>query len=78
VHLFFWPLDLIVNTCGGPDIVSSVPAPCSPEMLWAFCAATWYPKRCYCESHSERPGLGPIFRPQDLQVPLSVPKFHSG
>lgn len=34
-------------------------APCSPETLWASCAATWSPRRWRCGSPWGRPGHDP-------------------
>ncbi|XP_008590354.1 PREDICTED: LOW QUALITY PROTEIN: epidermal growth factor receptor kinase substrate 8-like protein 2, partial [Galeopterus variegatus] len=79
LHFLFGPLDLIINTCGGPNIARSVSSPllsCDAvsflrghlvpkEMsLWELLGETWTRPR------SEWP--------REPQVPFYVPKFHSG
>uniref|UniRef100_A0A8C7AEZ0 EPS8 signaling adaptor L2 n=1 Tax=Neovison vison TaxID=452646 RepID=A0A8C7AEZ0_NEOVI len=79
VHFLFGPLDLIIGTCGGPDIARSVSSPMlsreavgflqghlvPKEMtLWESLGETWTRPRCEW--------------PREPQVPVYVPKFHSG
>ena len=40
-------------------LLAPSPAPCSPEILWASCAATWSPRRWRCGSPWGRPGHDP-------------------
>ncbi|XP_058160865.1 epidermal growth factor receptor kinase substrate 8-like protein 2 isoform X2 [Dasypus novemcinctus] len=79
VHFLFGPLDLIVSTCGSPDIARSVTSPLlsrdavgflrghlvPKEMaLWESLGETWTRPRCEW--------------PAEPPVPSYVPKFHSG
>uniref|UniRef100_A0A2K5LY31 Epidermal growth factor receptor kinase substrate 8-like protein 2 n=1 Tax=Cercocebus atys TaxID=9531 RepID=A0A2K5LY31_CERAT len=120
VHFLFGPLDLIVNTCGGPDIARSVSCPLLSQdavdflrghlvpkemSLWESLGESWMRPRygraewcrsCMGASTAQGSALGSWvgqflrgradFRtshpssewPREPQVPLYVPKFHSG
>ncbi|XP_060031855.1 epidermal growth factor receptor kinase substrate 8-like protein 2 isoform X1 [Erinaceus europaeus] len=80
VHFLFGPLDLIVNTCGGPDIARSVSSPLLSHDAVAFLRGHLVPKEMalweelgetWTRPRSEWPRREP-------QVPLYVPRFHSG
>uniref|UniRef100_A0A8D2IR20 Epidermal growth factor receptor kinase substrate 8-like protein 2 n=1 Tax=Urocitellus parryii TaxID=9999 RepID=A0A8D2IR20_UROPR len=79
VHFLFGPLDLIVNTCGGPDMARSVFSPLLSQEAVAFLRGHLVPKEM-----SLWESLGDTWTrprsewPKEPQVPLYVPKFHSG
>ncbi|XP_023364338.1 epidermal growth factor receptor kinase substrate 8-like protein 2 isoform X2 [Otolemur garnettii] len=79
VHFLFGPLDLIINTCGGPDIARSVSSPLLSRDAVGFLRGHLVPKEM-----SLWKSLGDTWTrprsewPREPQVPLYVPKFHSG
>ncbi|XP_053418728.1 epidermal growth factor receptor kinase substrate 8-like protein 2 isoform X3 [Nycticebus coucang] len=79
VHFLFGPLDLIVNTCGGPDIARSVSSPLLSQDAVGFLRGHLVPKEM-----SLWESLGDTWTrprsewPREPQVPLYVPKFHNG
>ncbi|XP_020037637.1 epidermal growth factor receptor kinase substrate 8-like protein 2 [Castor canadensis] len=79
VHFLFGPLDLIVNTCGGPDIARSVSSPLLSRDAVGFLRGHLVPKEMLLwESLGETWTRPRSEWPRELQVPLYVPKFHSG
>ncbi|KAM4848786.1 epidermal growth factor receptor kinase substrate 8-like protein 2 isoform X1 [Urocitellus parryii] len=112
VHFLFGPLDLIVNTCGGPDMARSVFSPLLSQeavaflrghlvpkemSLWESLGDTWTRPR-YGQGEGQGPDQNGVLGgpapggvladpgtahpssewPKEPQVPLYVPKFHSG
>uniref|UniRef100_A0A2K5DR10 Epidermal growth factor receptor kinase substrate 8-like protein 2 n=1 Tax=Aotus nancymaae TaxID=37293 RepID=A0A2K5DR10_AOTNA len=79
VHFLFGPLDLIVNTCGGPDIARSVSCPLLSRDAVGFLRGHLVPKEMSLwESLGETWTRPRSEWPREPQVPLYVPKFHSG
>lgn len=79
VHFLFGPLDLIVNTCGGPDLARSVSSPLLSREAVAFLRGHLVPKEMSLwESLGETWTRPRSEWPREPQVPPYVPKFHSG
>lgn len=79
VHFLFGPLDLIVNTCGGPDIARSVSSPLLSSDAVGFLRGHLVPKEMTLwESLGETWTRSRSEWPREPQVPPYVPKFHSG
>ncbi|XP_034501103.1 epidermal growth factor receptor kinase substrate 8-like protein 2 isoform X1 [Ailuropoda melanoleuca] len=79
VHFLFGPLELIVSTCGGPDIARSVSSPLLSREAVGFLRGHLVPKEMTLwESLGEMWTRPRSEWPQEPQVPLYVPKFHSG
>ncbi|XP_030189253.1 epidermal growth factor receptor kinase substrate 8-like protein 2 isoform X2 [Lynx canadensis] len=79
VHFLFGPLDLIVSTCGGPDIACSVTSPVLSRDAVGFLRGHLVPKETTLwESLGETWTRPRSEWPREPQVPLYVPKFHSG
>ncbi|XP_027950075.1 LOW QUALITY PROTEIN: epidermal growth factor receptor kinase substrate 8-like protein 2 [Eumetopias jubatus] len=79
VHFLFGPLDLIVSTCGGPDIARSVSSPLLSREAVGFLRGHLVPKEMTLwESLGETWTRPRSEWPREPQVPLYVPKFHSG
>uniref|UniRef100_A0A2K6G781 Epidermal growth factor receptor kinase substrate 8-like protein 2 n=1 Tax=Propithecus coquereli TaxID=379532 RepID=A0A2K6G781_PROCO len=79
VHFLFGPLDLIVNTCGGPNIARSVSSPLLSRDAVGFLRGHLIPKEMLLwESLGETWTRPRAEWPQEPRVPLYVPKFHSG
>uniref|UniRef100_A0A8C5LEG9 Epidermal growth factor receptor kinase substrate 8-like protein 2 n=1 Tax=Jaculus jaculus TaxID=51337 RepID=A0A8C5LEG9_JACJA len=79
VHFLFGPLDLIVNTCGGPDIARSVSSPLLSSDAVGFLRGHLVPKEMSLwESLGETWTRSRSEWPREPQVPPYVPKFHSG
>ncbi|XP_069327961.1 epidermal growth factor receptor kinase substrate 8-like protein 2 isoform X1 [Eulemur rufifrons] len=79
VHFLFGPLDLIVNTCGGPNIARSVSSPLLSRDAVGFLRGHLIPKEMLLwESLGETWTRPRAEWPQEPQVPVYVPKFHSG
>ncbi|XP_026907159.1 epidermal growth factor receptor kinase substrate 8-like protein 2 isoform X2 [Acinonyx jubatus] len=79
VHFLFGPLDLIVSTCGGPDIACSVTSPMLSRDAVGFLRGHLVPKETTLwESLGETWTRPRSEWPREPQVPLYVPKFHSG
>uniref|UniRef100_A0A8C5ULX2 Epidermal growth factor receptor kinase substrate 8-like protein 2 n=1 Tax=Microcebus murinus TaxID=30608 RepID=A0A8C5ULX2_MICMU len=79
VHFLFGPLDLIVNTCGSPNIARSVSSPLLSRDAVGFLRGHLIPKEMQLwESLGETWTRPRAEWPQEPQVPLYVPKFHSG
>lgn len=79
VHFLFGPLDLIVNTCGGPDIARSVSSPLLSRDAVAFLRGHLVPKEMSLWETLGETWTRPRSEwPREPQVPLYVPKFHSG
>ncbi|XP_069911501.1 epidermal growth factor receptor kinase substrate 8-like protein 2 isoform X2 [Oryctolagus cuniculus] len=79
VHFLFGPLDLIVNTCGGPDIARSVSSPLLSRDAVGFLRGHLVPKEmALWESLGETWTRPRAEWPREPQVLLYVPRFHSG
>lgn len=79
VHFLFGPLDLIVNTCGGPDIARSVSSPLLSRDAVGFLRGHLVPKEmALWESLGETWTRPRAEWPREPQALLYVPKFHSG
>uniref|UniRef100_A0A2K5HFA4 SH3 domain-containing protein n=1 Tax=Colobus angolensis palliatus TaxID=336983 RepID=A0A2K5HFA4_COLAP len=79
VHFLFGPLDLIVNTCGGPDIARSVSCPLLSRDAVDFLRGHLVPKEMSLWESLGESWMRPRSEwPREPQVPLYVPKFHSG
>uniref|UniRef100_G3SIL2 EPS8 signaling adaptor L2 n=1 Tax=Gorilla gorilla gorilla TaxID=9595 RepID=G3SIL2_GORGO len=79
VHFLFGPLDLIVNTCSGPDIARSVSCPLLSRDAVDFLRGHLVPKEMSLWESLGESWMRPRSEwPRELQVPLYVPKFHSG
>ncbi|XP_063583945.1 epidermal growth factor receptor kinase substrate 8-like protein 2 isoform X2 [Pongo abelii] len=79
VHFLFGPLDLIVNTCGGPDIARSVSCPLLSRDAVDFLRGHLVPKEMSLWESLGESWMRPRSEwPWEPQVPLYVPKFHSG
>lgn len=79
VHFLFGPLDLIVSTCGGPDIASSVSSPLLSREAVGFLRGHLVPKEmALWESLGETWTRPRSEWPREPQVPVYVPRFHSG
>ncbi|XP_044775757.1 epidermal growth factor receptor kinase substrate 8-like protein 2 isoform X1 [Neomonachus schauinslandi] len=79
VHFLFGPLDLIVSTCGGPDIARSVSSPLLSREAVGFLRGHLVPKEMTLWDSLGETWTRPRSEwPREPQVPLYVPKFHSG
>ncbi|XP_036895067.1 epidermal growth factor receptor kinase substrate 8-like protein 2 isoform X2 [Sturnira hondurensis] len=79
VHFLFGPLDLIVSTCGGPDIARSVFSPLLSREAVSFLRGHLVPKEMgLWDSLGETWTRPRAEWPREPQVTLYVPKFHSG
>ncbi|KAL2805555.1 epidermal growth factor receptor kinase substrate 8-like protein 2 [Daubentonia madagascariensis] len=79
VHFLFGPLELIVNTCGGPDIARSVSSPLLSRDAVGFLRGHLVPKEMSLwESLGETWTRPRSEWPREPQAPLYMPKFHSG
>lgn len=79
VHFLFGPLDLIVSTCGGPDIARSVFSPLLSREAVSFLRGHLVPKEMgLWDSLGETWTRPRAEWPREPQVTLYVPRFHSG
>ncbi|XP_013203267.1 epidermal growth factor receptor kinase substrate 8-like protein 2 isoform X2 [Microtus ochrogaster] len=79
VHFLFGPLELIVNTCGGPDIARSVSSPLLSTEAVGFLRGHLVPKEMTLWESLGETWMRPRSEwPREPQVPLYVPKFHNG
>ncbi|XP_059959487.1 epidermal growth factor receptor kinase substrate 8-like protein 2 [Mesoplodon densirostris] len=79
VHFLFGPLDLIVSTCGGPDIARSVYSPLLSRDTVGFLRGHLVPKEmALWESLGETWTRPRSEWPREPQTPPYVPKFQSG
>uniref|UniRef100_K7C959 Epidermal growth factor receptor kinase substrate 8-like protein 2 n=1 Tax=Pan troglodytes TaxID=9598 RepID=K7C959_PANTR len=79
VHFLFGPLELIVNTCSGPDIARSVSYPLLSRDAVDFLRGHLVPKEMSLWESLGESWMRPRSEwPREPQVPLYVPKFHSG
>lgn len=79
VHFLFGPLDLIVSTCGGPDIARSVFSPLLSREAVNFLRGHLVPKEMgLWDSLGETWTRPRAEWPREPQVTLYVPRFHSG
>ncbi|XP_058382086.1 epidermal growth factor receptor kinase substrate 8-like protein 2 isoform X3 [Diceros bicornis minor] len=78
VHFLFGPLDLIVSTCGGPNIAHSVSSPLLSREAVGFLRGHLVPKEmALWESLGETWTRPRSEWPREPQVPLYVPKFRN-
>lgn len=79
VHFLFGPLDLIVSTCGGPDIARSVRSPLLSRDAVGFLRGHLVPKEMALWDSLGETWTRPRSEwPREPQLLLYVPKFHSG
>ncbi|KAM5224759.1 epidermal growth factor receptor kinase substrate 8-like protein 2 [Hipposideros larvatus] len=79
VHFLFGPLDLIVSTCGGPDIARSVSSPLLSREAVGFLRGHLVPKEMTLWDSLGETWTRPRSEwPREPQVPVYVPRFHSG
>ncbi|XP_037693965.1 epidermal growth factor receptor kinase substrate 8-like protein 2 isoform X3 [Choloepus didactylus] len=79
VHFLFGPLDLIVSTCGGPDIARSVSCPLLSRDAVGFLRGHLVPKEmALWESLGDAWTRPRSEWPREPPVPVYVPRFHSG
>uniref|UniRef100_A0A8C2S0I0 SH3 domain-containing protein n=1 Tax=Capra hircus TaxID=9925 RepID=A0A8C2S0I0_CAPHI len=79
VHFLFGPLDLIVSTCGGPNIARSVSRPLLSRDAVGFLRGHLVPKEmALWESLGETWTRPRSEWPREPQAPPYVPRFHSG
>ncbi|KAM6159348.1 LOW QUALITY PROTEIN: epidermal growth factor receptor kinase substrate 8-like protein 2 [Rhynchocyon petersi] len=78
LHFLFGPLDLIVNTCGGPEIARSVTSPLLSRDAVGFLRGHLVPKEtALWEALGEAWTRPRADWPREPQVPMYVPKFHN-
>ncbi|XP_049748910.1 epidermal growth factor receptor kinase substrate 8-like protein 2 isoform X1 [Elephas maximus indicus] len=79
LHFLFGPLDLIVSTCGSPDIARSVSSPLLSRDAVGFLRGHLVPKEmALWETLGETWTRPRAEWPREPQMLLYVPKFHSG
>ncbi|XP_070314036.1 epidermal growth factor receptor kinase substrate 8-like protein 2 isoform X6 [Odocoileus virginianus] len=79
MHFLFGPLDLIVSTCGGPNIARSVSRPLLSRDAVGFLRGHLVPKEmALWESLGETWTRPRSEWPREPQAPPYVPRFHSG
>lgn len=79
LHFLFGPLDLIVSTCGGPDIARSVSSPLMSREAVGFLRGHLVPKEMALWDSLGETWTRPRSEwPREPQVPFYMPKFHSG
>ncbi|XP_019402860.1 PREDICTED: epidermal growth factor receptor kinase substrate 8-like protein 2 [Crocodylus porosus] len=79
VHFLFGPLELIVNTCGGPDLARSVLSPLLAKDTTDFLKAHLTPKEMTLwESLGETWTRSRAEWPREANVPSYIPKFRNG
>lgn len=79
VHFLFGPLELIVSTCGGPDIARSAITPLLSQDAVGFLRGHLVPKEMALWDLLGETWTRPRSEwPREPQMLLYVPKFHSG
>ncbi|XP_006893260.1 PREDICTED: epidermal growth factor receptor kinase substrate 8-like protein 2 [Elephantulus edwardii] len=79
LHFLFGPLELIVNTCGGPEIARSVSSPLLSRDAVGFLRGHLIPKEmALWETLGEAWTRPRAEWPREPQMPMYVPKFHNG
>ncbi|XP_019375341.1 PREDICTED: epidermal growth factor receptor kinase substrate 8-like protein 2 isoform X2 [Gavialis gangeticus] len=79
VHFLFGPLELIVNTCGGPDLARSVLSPLLAKDTTDFLKTHLTPKEMTLwESLGETWTRSRAEWPREANVPSYIPKFRNG
>ncbi|XP_025054336.1 epidermal growth factor receptor kinase substrate 8-like protein 2 isoform X2 [Alligator sinensis] len=79
VHFLFGPLELIVNTCGGPDLARSVLSPLLSKDTTDFLKANLTLKEMTLwESLGETWTRSRAEWPREANVPSYIPKFRNG
>uniref|UniRef100_A0A7N4PFB1 EPS8 signaling adaptor L2 n=1 Tax=Sarcophilus harrisii TaxID=9305 RepID=A0A7N4PFB1_SARHA len=79
VHFLLGPLELIINSCGGPDIARSVCSPLLSRDTVDFLKGHLIPKEmALWESLGETWTRSRAEWPRDAPVPPYIPKFHNG
>ncbi|XP_043828654.1 epidermal growth factor receptor kinase substrate 8-like protein 2 isoform X2 [Dromiciops gliroides] len=79
VHFLLGPLELIINSCGGPDMARSVSSPLLSRDTVEFLKGHLIPKEmALWESLGEMWTRPRAEWPRDAHVPPYIPKFHNG
>ncbi|XP_072495622.1 epidermal growth factor receptor kinase substrate 8-like protein 2 isoform X2 [Notamacropus eugenii] len=79
VHFLLGPLELIINSCGGPDIARSVSSPLLSRDTVDFLKGHLIPKEmALWESLGEMWTRSRAEWPRDAHVPPYIPRFHNG
>ncbi|XP_051823445.1 epidermal growth factor receptor kinase substrate 8-like protein 2 isoform X1 [Antechinus flavipes] len=79
VHFLLGPLELIINSCGGPDMARSVCSPLLSRDAVDFLKGHLIPKEmALWESLGETWTRSRAEWPRDAPVPPYIPKFHNG
>ncbi|XP_062973150.1 epidermal growth factor receptor kinase substrate 8-like protein 2 [Elgaria multicarinata webbii] len=79
VHFLFGPLELIANSCGGPDLARSVISPLLSKDTTDFLKGHLTPKEmALWESLGEAWTRSRAEWPRDANVPSYLPKFRNG
>ncbi|KAL7992080.1 hypothetical protein Chor_016336, partial [Crotalus horridus] len=79
VHFLFGPLELIVNSCGGPEFARSVISPLLSKDTTDFLKGHLTPKEmALWESLGETWTRSRAEWPRDANIPRYIPKFHNG
>ncbi|XP_060118666.1 epidermal growth factor receptor kinase substrate 8-like protein 2 [Heteronotia binoei] len=79
VHFLFGPLELIVNSCGGPDLARSVLSPLLSKDTTDFLKGHLTPKEMTLwESLGETWTRSRAEWPREANVPSYIPKFRNG
>ncbi|XP_020835036.1 epidermal growth factor receptor kinase substrate 8-like protein 2 isoform X2 [Phascolarctos cinereus] len=79
VHFLLGPLELIINSCGGPDIARSVSSPLLSRDTVDFLKGHLIPKEmALWESLGEMWTRSRAEWPRDAHVPPYIPKFQNG
>ncbi|XP_068964020.1 epidermal growth factor receptor kinase substrate 8-like protein 2 isoform X2 [Petaurus breviceps papuanus] len=79
VHFLLGPLELIINSCGGPDLAQSVSSPLLSRDTVDFLKGHLIPKEMTLwESLGEMWTRSRAEWPRDAHVPPYIPKFHNG
>ncbi|XP_044282081.1 epidermal growth factor receptor kinase substrate 8-like protein 2 isoform X2 [Varanus komodoensis] len=79
VHFLFGPLELIVNSCGGPDLARSILSPLLSKDTTDFLKGHLTPKEmALWESLGETWTRSRAEWPRDANIPSYIPKFRNG
>uniref|UniRef100_A0A8D0CDC5 Epidermal growth factor receptor kinase substrate 8-like protein 2 n=1 Tax=Salvator merianae TaxID=96440 RepID=A0A8D0CDC5_SALMN len=79
VHFLFGPLELIINSCGGPDLARSVISPLLSKDTTDFLRGHLTPKEmALWESFGESWTRSRAEWPRDANIPIYIPKFRNG
>uniref|UniRef100_A0A8C3UUH2 Epidermal growth factor receptor kinase substrate 8-like protein 2 n=1 Tax=Catharus ustulatus TaxID=91951 RepID=A0A8C3UUH2_CATUS len=79
VHFLFGPLELIINSCGGPELARSVLSPLLSKDATDFLRGHLTPKEINLwESLGETWTRSRAEWPRDANIPTYIPKFRNG